>query len=139
MSSSDYSLATMDSTLAGLVICGINWIFFLAWQAETSFLHTFSSISIILLVVIAVIIRYAWFEVNFEDLFCSCIHEDFTKWVHKLIYQWLNRSLNFLRSVVLVKWIWRTLGTILVSCVISSLFAYIPNIVWFWIWTTRKK
>ena len=135
MSSSDYSLSSMDSTLAGLVVGGINWVFFMIWQAEYSISYTVFSFAIWFLIGMSMIRRYAIIDINFEDMLWTCLNEDYTKWIHKAVYEAINRTLNFLRSVMQIKCIWRTLGTIFAFALFSSVFTWASNLFWIWFLT----
>ena len=45
----------------------------------------------------------------------------------------INYALNFLRSVMMMKCIWRTIGTILSLALIVTLFSCSSNLVCFWL------
>ena len=125
-------MASWDCTLKGLTIGAVNWVFILAWTSDTSISYTLISVIMLAIIGMAALQKFSPVEVNYSDVISSAMSEDWMKWLHETMYNKINQGLNFIRSVMMLKWVCRTIGTIFTLAIVVTLFSSASNLSCLW-------
>lgn len=128
-------LSWEDPMFSGLVLGLVNVIYFLVWIFDYSVVYFVVSGLMLLIIGASVCEIYSGTEDCLEKSFCGCIHEDHLKEVYVFLYTQINCCMNCLRSVMLVKCTFKTVGTIVGALLVSSVFSCFSHYMCFWILT----